>query len=95
MQELENLAAGRRYVYYLATSPEARGKGFGTALLRHAEERAVAPCCPGLAIIVSASNEGAARLYARMGYEEAARRRVDIPGWLHSGTDAVLLLKPL
>lgn len=93
--DLENLAPGHWYVFVLATSPEARGKGLGKTLLRHAEKRAVALGCPGLAIIVFASNPGAARLYARMGYEEAARRRVDIPGWLHSGTDAVLLLKPL
>lgn len=95
LQELENLATGHWYVFFLATVPEARGKGHGTALLRHAEERAAALGCPGLAIMVSASNPGAVRLYARMGYEEAARRRVDIPGWIHSGTDAVLLLKPL
>jgi ribosomal protein S18 acetylase RimI-like enzyme len=93
--ELESLAPGHWYVYLLATVPEARGKGPGTALLRQAEERAVALGCPGLAIIVSGSNPGVARLYARMGYEEKARRRLDIPGWLHSGTDAVLLLKPL
>ncbi|MBS0122555.1 GNAT family N-acetyltransferase [Thetidibacter halocola] len=82
-------------MYILATVPDARGKGFGTALLRHAEERAKADGNPGMALIVSASNPGATRLYARMGYDEAARRRLDIPGWRHSGTDAVLLLKRL
>jgi len=95
LQELENLAPGHWYVNILATLPEARGQGLGTALLRHAEERAAALGCPGVAIIVFASNPGAARLYERLGYSEAARRRVDIPGWAHSGTDAVLLRKPL
>lgn len=95
LQELENLAAGHWYVFFIAAMPEARGRGYGTALLRHAEEQALALGCPGLAIIVSASNPGAARLYDRMGFRETARRRLDIPGWEKSGTDAVLMLKSL
>ena len=94
-QDLENLAVGHWYINIIATKPDARGKGHGATLLSYAEECAIAHDCPGLALIVSASNPGAVRLYVRSGYEEVARRRLDIPGWPQSGTDAVLLMKPI
>ena len=93
LQELENLAPGYWYVNILATVPEARNLGLGSALMKDAEARAAADDCPGMAIIAFASNPGAVRLYTRLGYVETARRVVDMPGWVHSGTDAILLLK--
>lgn len=93
LQELENTVPGWWYVNVLAAVPERRGAGLGTALLAHAEKLAQGLGCPGMAIIAFASNPGAVRLYERVGYVERDRRRVDIPGWEHSGTDAILLMK--
>lgn len=94
LQELENLAPGHWYVNVLATVPEARGQGLGALLLADAEARARGDKRPGMAIIAFGSNPGAIRLYQRLGYAEAARRKVALDGWVHSGTDAILLLKP-
>lgn len=93
LQELENLAPGHWYVNVLATVPERRGAGLGSALLADAQDRAFKAGHKGLAIIAFASNPGAVRLYKRHGYAETARRVVDMPGWAHSGTEAILLLK--
>ena len=93
LQELENLAPGHWYVNVLATVPERRGAGLGSALLADAQDRALKAGHKGMAIIAFASNPGAVRLYKRHGYTETARRVVDMPGWAHSGTEAILLLK--
>ncbi len=52
----------------LAVAPSARGKGVGTLLLEAAETRARAMGMPRMALSVISENEGAIRLYERMGY---------------------------
>ncbi len=93
LQELENMAPGHWYVNVLATVPDRRGQGLGGRLLAHAEGVAKDQGCPGMAIIAFASNPGAVRLYQRTGYDEIARRVVEMPGWGPSGTEAILLVK--
>lgn len=95
MQELENLAVGSWYVNVLATLPEARGRGLGTRLLGVAEEIARDEGLTRLAVAVSDDNEGACRLYERLGYAEAARRPMVKDGWQSEGTEWVLLLKDI
>lgn len=94
MQELENLAPGTWYVNVLATYPEDRGRGHGTALLRLAEELAAADGKQGLSIIVADANAGARRLYERCGYREVARRPMVKDQWTNPGVSWVLLTKP-
>ena len=52
----------------LAVAPSARGKGVGTLLLEAAEARGRAMGVPMMALSVISENEGAIRLYERMGY---------------------------
>jgi len=93
--ELEAQAPGSWYINVLATFPEFRGLGLGSRLLGHAEERARAAGAREASIIVASENEGAVRLYARLGYVERARRPVvTFPGEIRGG-DWVLLIKPV
>jgi GNAT superfamily N-acetyltransferase len=59
----------RGWVYYLGVLPEIRGKGHGTALMRHAEdwlsERQVAK----IQLLVRPQNLATRTFYARIGYE--------------------------
>jgi len=71
---LEAEAPGHWYVNMLAVYPEFRGNGLGGRLLAFAAELGRAAASRGMAIIVSAKNDGAVRLYERSGYRVAARR---------------------
>jgi ribosomal protein S18 acetylase RimI-like enzyme len=51
-----------------------RGRGFGSALLRRAEEEAEAGGAAGLGFAVEVENVGARRFYARHGYRETSDR---------------------
>ena len=91
LQELENQAPGTWYVNVLATYPQHRGRGHGTALLALAERLAAGR---SLSIIVSNGNPGALRLYERCGYRRVAERPMVKEGWRNPGTAWLLLLKP-
>ena len=93
LQELENLAPGTWYVNVLATYPEHRGHGFGTWLLRLADELAAAGGRNDLSVIVSDANAGARRLYARCGYAQRAARAMVKEGWGGAGEEWLLLVK--
>lgn len=91
---LEGEAPGSWYVNVLATFSEFRGRGIGTRLLAAAAERAHVAAVPALSIIVAEENRDAARLYARVGFRERARRPVvAFPGCPHGG-DWLLMVKP-
>ena len=93
--KLEAKAPGSWYVNVLATFPEFRRQGLGRKLLQLADERARELGAKGLSVIVADWNERAARLYARTGYESAAREPVfPYPGCLHEG-HWVLMMKDL
>jgi len=96
LQELENLAPGTWYVNVLAGFPQWRGHGFGTALLKHAEELArAAGVKNGMSVIVADNNIGARRLYERMGYREIADGPMVKDAWASPGSVWVLLTKRL
>lgn len=95
LQELENLAPGAFYLNVLAVYPAWRNQGLGAAMLDDVAQAARASGATRIAIIAFSANPGAIRLYTRSGFAEAARRRMEMPGWDHSGTEAVLLLRPL
>jgi ribosomal protein S18 acetylase RimI-like enzyme len=93
--ELESCAPGSWYINALAAFPEYRGRGLGTFLLNEADRRARAAGAKSVSLIVAEENAGAVRLYRRIGYLEAARRRlVPFPGLGHAG-DWVLMVRPL
>ena len=94
LQELENLAPGSWYVNILGVRENARGQGIGTAMLERATEIARDAGAASLSIIVFSANPGAERLYRRVGYSEAGRHLLAMPGWAHDGCDAILLTKP-
>ena len=94
LQQLENLAPGTWYVNVLASYPQWRKYGFGTALLEHAETLAVtAGAKRGMSVIVADNNADARRLYERMGYRQVADRPMVKENWQSPGSAWVLLLK--
>lgn len=93
LQELENLCPGHWYTDILSAYPQYRGQGIGTALLAHAEMKALKSACAGFAIIVSDANKGAQRLYERCGYSEHASRKMVKENWKNPGRKWVLLVK--
>jgi ribosomal protein S18 acetylase RimI-like enzyme len=95
LHELMNLAANTWYLHVLATYPEYRGSGQGSALLALADNLAAASGKVGLGLIVSDTNAGARKLYQRCGYREAAQRRMVKERWQHPGTNWVLMRKQL
>jgi ribosomal-protein-alanine N-acetyltransferase len=60
--------SGVARLYSLASQPEARGKGVGTALVEAAEAAARQRRCHALRLEVRTDNQGAIALYQRMGY---------------------------
>ncbi len=70
-------------LYSLASQPEARGKGVGTALVEAAEAAARQRGCRVLRLEVRADNQAAIALYQRMGY----RRIGCLEGYYEDGAD--------
>lgn len=95
VQALESRVPRHWYVNMIAVLPEARNKGCGAALLGLAAKLARAGGCPGVALIVAASNEGAMRLYRDLGYEERARCPFDTSAYGHPPTEAVLMVRQI
>lgn len=95
IEELAQLVPGHWYINFMAAVPEARRHGVGAALLNEAEAQARDRSCPGLALIVAASNENAISVYRRAGYTERARRPFDLSDFGTEPTEAVLMVKEL
>ena len=95
LQELMNLVPGTWYVHVLASYPEYRGRGLGSALLALADRLAAAAGKQALSLIVSDTNRGARRLYENSGYREAGQRKMVKEQWQHPGVNWVLLRKDL
>jgi len=60
---------GELYVFDIFIDEARRGEGLGTAALRGVEQLAREHGLAGVALSVFAHNEGAIRLYERLGYE--------------------------
>jgi ribosomal protein S18 acetylase RimI-like enzyme len=76
---LEAQAPGSWYINVLATFPEFRGQGIGTALLGVAEAKGREAGANTMSIIVGSWNEGATRLYERAGYAIVASEHAILP----------------
>lgn len=63
----------RGWLYKLAVHPQARRCGIGEKLVHKAEQALAARGCSKVNLQVRASNEDAARFWARMGYAQERR----------------------
>jgi GNAT superfamily N-acetyltransferase len=61
----------RGWVYYVATDPDRRAKGYGRAIMNAAEDWLRANGVPKLQLLVRRENSGVAAFYQSIGYEEA------------------------
>jgi ribosomal protein S18 acetylase RimI-like enzyme len=87
------LTKGTFDLYWIATSPDARGRGFGRALMTHVENKALELGGRLLAVETSAkaSYEGTVAFYRRLGYSEASRLR----DFYDVGDDKLIFMKRL
>lgn len=93
--ELEQCVPGSFYVNMLAAYPQFRGQGVGTALMSVARQLAQEAACQTISLEVFGQNEGALRLYQRLGYSIVESRDV-VPHPCHPHTGKIFLLtKPL
>lgn len=94
--ELEQCVPGSFYINMLATYPKYRNRAVGTALMGMVDQLACQQRCSLSSIEVFDRNEGALRLYQRIGYTITERRRV-VPHQCHpyDGGDIVLLTRPV
>jgi ribosomal-protein-alanine N-acetyltransferase len=78
------------YIQTVCVSPEFRGRGVGTALMRFAEER-VFRDSPNLFLCVSSFNQGARRLYERLGFVLVG----ELTDYLVAGHSEILMRKTI
>lgn len=91
--ELENLALDTWYVNVLAVLPEFRNLGFGSVLLKKADEIGASLGKAGMSVIVADNNRGARKLYERFQFKECAQRPMVKEGWVSDNENWVLLTK--
>jgi ribosomal protein S18 acetylase RimI-like enzyme len=60
----------RGWVYYVATDPDLRGKGYGRAIMNAAEDWLRAAGIPKLQLLVRPENAGVAAFYQSIGFGE-------------------------
>ena len=70
----------RGWVYYVASDPNLRGKGYGRAIMNAAEDWLRAAGMAKLQLLVRRENAGVAAFYQSLGYEEA--QTVMLAKWL-------------
>jgi ribosomal protein S18 acetylase RimI-like enzyme len=83
------------YVCGIAFFPEYRGRGLGTKLMELAEQHARENGFRKLSLIVFEQNEGAKRLYDRLGYVEVRREPVYPHPLIRCTGDAILMVREL
>lgn len=93
--ELENMAPGAWYLNVLATYPEYRGRGLGSALLAKAEEVTRAGGRSTISLIAEDTHQDALRLYRAKGFTEIARRPLVKEDWAVEASEWILFTKAL
>ena len=91
LAELEASVPGALIIEFLATRPDARGKGVGAALIDSAKSQAGSG---GVALVVSDNNMTARGLYEKAGFLEAGRRPIVTQGWETTGSEWILMKTP-
>lgn len=93
--ELENLAPGSWYLNVLATCPEHRGKGLGSALIAKAEAVTRDLGRSTISLIAEDTHGDALRLYRAKGFTEVARRPLVKEDWQVDASEWILFIKTL
>ncbi|MDP3264601.1 MAG: GNAT family N-acetyltransferase [Tabrizicola sp.] len=93
--QLEALAPGSWYLNVLATYPQFRGHGCGSALLAHAETLARDGGFATISLITADTHTDARKLYAGKGYREVAERPVVKDDWQVDAKTWILMTKPV
>ena len=83
---------GSLYISSIAVFEAFRGQGIGTGLMDVAFERADALRLPHVSLICFEQNEGAMRLYTRLGFREIDRRAIVPHPSLHYRDGSALLM---
>jgi ribosomal protein S18 acetylase RimI-like enzyme len=91
MVELEQCVPGSFYINMIATFPQYRNMSIGTKLMGMVDSLARDAACSISSIEVFSQNQGALRLYQRLGYELAEKRPV-VPHECHPYDGELLLL---
>jgi hypothetical protein len=60
----------RGWVYYLGVAPDCRGRRFGEAMMRAAEQWIIARGMPKLQLMVRTDNSGVISFYEAIGYKQ-------------------------
>ena len=85
------LTRGTYDLYWIATHPESRGRGFGQALMSYVEDRVKEE--KGRLLVVETSGKGSytatVQFYQRLGYEEESR----IEHFYDVGDDRLIFVK--
>ena len=79
---LDRFGEQDHYLQAISVDPSERGGGLGRRLIAQVEARARAEGCEGLTLHVAEGNEGARRLYERLGFQaqERSPRYLWLPG---------------
>ncbi len=77
----------RAWIYYLATRPDHRHKGFASAAMKAAENWAIARGVPKMHLMVRPGNEGVIAFYEGLGYEDG--NILVMQKWLDTGRAAL------
>ena len=85
MVELEQLVPESFYINMIATYPQFRGQGVGSALVGLIDELAAAAGCEISSLQVFDYNAEAIRLYRRLGFETIAERDMIASDYLPAG----------
>lgn len=85
---------GSFYVCAVGVYGQYRGQGIGTALMERAEQRAREEGCGAMSLLVFDANDGAKRLYERLGYRVADRRAVVPHPLIQAEGDVLLMVRP-
>jgi ribosomal protein S18 acetylase RimI-like enzyme len=78
------------YIQTICVAPASRGRGLGTRLMAFAEERILRQT-PNVFLCVSSFNDGARRLYERLGYVRVG----ELPDFLVVGHSETLMRKTI
>ncbi len=92
---MELMVDGSLYVCAIAVYENFRSQGIGSALMERAEGRARELGCPSLSLQVFDANDGAKRLYERLGYRVADQRAIVPHPLIHPTGDVLLMVRPL
>ena len=89
--ELEQCVPGSFYINMIATFPKHRNRSVGSALMGIVDQLATDAGCDEISIEVFEQNEGALRLYQRLGYTVKETRDI-IPHSSHPYEGQIVLL---